>query len=109
MDAPFTKKNITGLLATAKSLVVLTGAGISAESGLPTFRGTGGLWHSHRVEELASPEGFARNPQLVWRWYLERRAAHARAEPSIAHRALAQLEARRDDFTLCLLSAHRVW
>ncbi len=56
---------------------MLTGSGISAESGLPTFRGVGGLWRTHRVEELASPEGFARDPLLVWTWYNERKAAHA--------------------------------
>ena len=64
-------------LCEAQSLFVLTGSGISAESGLPTFRGVGGLWRTHRVEELASPEGFARDPVLVWRWYNERKAAHA--------------------------------
>jgi NAD-dependent deacetylase len=79
---------------------VLTGSGISAESGLPTFRGAGGLWNTHRVEELASPEGFARNPQLVWSWYNERRAAHRAATPSAAHRALAALEALHPGFTL---------
>lgn len=79
---------------------MLTGAGISAESGLPTFRGADGLWRTHRVEELASPEGFARDPRLVWSWYNERRAAHAAAQPSVAHRVLAELEARHRDFTL---------
>ncbi len=87
-------------IANAASLFVLTGSGISAESGLPTFRGTGGLWNTHRVEELASPRGFARDPRLVWTWYNERRAAHRAAEPSAAHRALAQLESRGGDFTL---------
>jgi NAD-dependent deacetylase len=87
-------------VARATSLCVLTGSGISAESGLPTFRGAGGLWRTHRVEELASPEGFARDPRLVWSWYNERRAAHAAAQPSAAHRALAELESRYADFTL---------
>src|ERR1700689_5307898 len=82
----------------ARSLLVLTGSGVSAESGLPTFRGVGGLWRTHRVEELASPEGFARDPLLVWTWYNERRAAHARVEPNAGHRALAELEARTADF-----------
>ncbi len=81
-------------------MFVLTGAGMSAESGLPTFRGAGGLWQTHRVEELASPEGFARNPELVWSWYNERRAAHAGAQPNAGHRALAELERRYSDFTL---------
>ena len=79
---------------------MLTGAGISAESGLPTFRGAGGLWREHRVEQLASPQGFARDPQLVWTWYDERRAKHAEVEPNAGHRALAELEARIGDFTL---------
>ncbi|HEY4442162.1 MAG TPA: NAD-dependent deacylase [Candidatus Elarobacter sp.] len=84
----------------ARSLCVLTGSGISAESGLPTFRGVGGLWRDHRVEELASPEGFARDPDLVWTWYCERRRAHEHVEPNAAHRALAALEQRGGDFTL---------
>jgi NAD-dependent deacetylase len=84
----------------ARSIFVLTGSGISAESGLPTFRGVGGLWRTHRVEELASPQGFARDPRLVWSWYNERRAAHRQAEPSVAHRALAELERQSSDFTL---------
>jgi len=87
-------------LRNARSVFVLTGSGISAESGLPTFRGVGGLWRTHRVEELASPEGFARDPRLVWTWYNERRAAHARAEPNAGHLALAQLERAIGDFTL---------
>lgn len=87
-------------LKQAKSVFVLTGAGMSAESGLPTFRGTGGLWQTHRVEELASPEGFARDPELVWTWYNERRAAHAGARPNAGHRALAALERGCSDFTL---------
>jgi NAD-dependent deacetylase len=87
-------------LNAVRSVCVLTGSGISAESGLPTFRGVGGLWRTHRVEELASPAGFARDPALVWTWYLERRRAHAAVEPSPAHRALAALEARVADFTL---------
>jgi NAD-dependent deacetylase len=87
-------------LARARSVCVVTGSGISAESGLPTFRGAGGLWKTHRVEELASPEGFARDPKLVWTWYNERLAAHARTEPNAGHRALAALEPRFADFTL---------
>ena len=87
-------------LAAARSICVLTGSGISAESGLPTFRGVGGLWRTHRVEELASPEGFARDPRLVWTWYGERRLAHRGVEPSAAHVALARIEQRATDFTL---------
>ena len=87
-------------LARARSVCVLTGSGISAESGLPTFRGVGGLWRTHRVEELASPQGFARDPRLVWTWYNERRTAHQGVEPSPAHVALAEIERRVLDFTL---------
>ncbi len=87
-------------LRAARSVMVLTGSGISAESGLPTFRGAGGLWRTHRVEELASPQGFARDPHLVWTWYNERGAAHRRARPNAGHDALATLERRIPDFTL---------
>ncbi|HEY6233969.1 MAG TPA: NAD-dependent deacylase [Candidatus Elarobacter sp.] len=87
-------------LAAARSVCVLTGSGISAESGLPTFRGVGGLWRTHRVEQLASPQGFARDPRLVWTWYNERRMAHKGVEPSPAHVALAEIERRVPDFTL---------
>jgi len=93
-------EEVVARLRRARSVCVLTGSGISAESGLPTFRGVGGLWRTHRVEQLASPEGFANDPILVWSWYNERRAAHGRAEPSAAHRALAGLESRFPDFTL---------
>jgi len=74
-------------------IVILTGAGISAESGLRTFRAADGLWEDHRIEDVATPEGFARDPELVLRFYNERRAAAAAAEPNAAHRALARLEA----------------
>jgi NAD-dependent deacetylase len=87
-------------LREARSLFVLTGSGISSESGLPTFRGVGGLWRTHRVEELASPDGFARNPELVWTWYNERNAAHRKAQPNAGHYALAQLERHSSDFLL---------
>jgi NAD-dependent deacetylase len=87
-------------LAAARSVCVLTGSGISAESGLPTFRGVGGLWRDRRVEDLASPQGFARDPHLVWSWYGERRRAHRSVEPSAAHVALAVLESRIPDFTV---------
>ena len=74
-------------------IVVLTGAGISAESGLRTFRAADGLWEEHRIEDVATPEGFARDPELVLRFYNARRAAAAAATPNAAHRALARLEA----------------
>ncbi len=75
-----------------QSIVILTGAGISAESGIDTFRSAGGLWEQHRVEDVATPEGFARNPDLVLNFYDMRRAALAGVEPNPAHRALARLE-----------------
>ena len=78
-------------LRSAKRPCALTGAGISAESGIPTFRGAGGLWREFRAEELATPQAFARNPQLVWEWYDWRREIIAKAEPNAGHRALARL------------------
>jgi NAD-dependent deacetylase len=87
-------------LKSASSIAVLTGAGISAESGLPTFRGPGGLWRQYRAEDLARPETFARDPKLVWEWYNWRRGVMARAQPNRAHSALAELEQRTADFTL---------
>jgi len=71
---------------------VLTGAGVSAESGLKTFRDQGGLWEGHRVEEVATPEAWAENPARVWRFYSERRKAAKTAQPNPAHRSLAELE-----------------
>jgi NAD-dependent deacetylase len=77
-------------------IVILTGAGISAESGLDTFRASDGLWAQHRVEDVATPEGFARDPKLVVDFYNARRAQCATVEPNAAHRALARLEERHD-------------
>ena len=76
-----------------RNIVILTGAGVSAESGVPTFRGDNGLWEGHRLEDVATPEAFRRDPVLVQRFYDARRAALARVEPNAAHRALAQLDA----------------
>lgn len=75
-------------------IVILTGAGISAESGLATFRGPDGLWEGQRVEDVATPEAYARNPRLVQRFYDARRAALAGVQPNAAHVALAQLDAQ---------------
>ena len=80
------------LLKSSDRLFVLTGAGISAESGLATFRGKGGLWEGNRAVDLATPEAFARNRELVWRFYSMRRARHAECNPNRGHVALAQLE-----------------
>jgi len=88
------------LLAHAARVVVFTGAGMSAESGVPTFRGAGGLWKTFRPEQLATPEAFARDPALVWEWYAWRRGLVAACEPNAAHRALAAWMRRRDGITL---------
>lgn len=82
------------LLRAAYRVAVLTGAGISAESGLATFRGGGGLWEGHRIEEVATPSAFARDPVLVWRFYNARRAALRTAKPNPGHYALVALEER---------------
>jgi len=74
-----------------RNVVVFTGAGVSAESGIPTFRGEGGLWRNFRAEELATPEAFARDPAMVWEWYEWRRGLVRAAEPNAAHRAVAAL------------------
>ncbi|NYD92210.1 NAD-dependent deacylase [Sphingomonas melonis] len=76
-----------------RNIVVLTGAGVSAESGIATFRGPGGLWEGHRVEDVCTPEALAADPVLVHRFYDLRRAALAEVEPNAAHRALAELDA----------------
>jgi NAD-dependent deacetylase len=85
---------------TYSSITVLTGSGISAESGVPTFRGQDGLWRSYRAEELATPHAFASNPDLVWEWYDWRRGLIAGCEPNAAHRTLAEMERECEDFVL---------
>jgi NAD-dependent deacetylase len=84
----------------ARALGVLTGAGVSAESGVPTFRGADGLWRNYSAADLATPEAFARDPQLVWQWYRWRQGIIGRAEPNAAHLALARLQTRFASFTL---------
>ena len=84
-----------------KNLVVLSGAGISAESGVRTFRDSNGLWENHRVEDVASPEGFERNPQLVLDFYNERRRQLNAVQPNEAHRLLAELE---QDFNVRIIT-----
>ncbi|MBM4285214.1 MAG: NAD-dependent deacylase [Deltaproteobacteria bacterium] len=92
--------NVARLLQQARRVAVLTGAGVSQESGVPTFRGPGGLWRQHRPEDLATPEAFAKDPRLVWEWYDWRRGLIAEARPNPGHLALAALEDRFEDFTL---------
>lgn len=87
-------------VATAKSLVVITGAGISAESGVPTFRGENGLWKQYQAEDLATPQAFQSNPHLVWEWYDWRRGIIARSNPNPGHLAIAELEKVAPDFLL---------
>ncbi len=87
-------------LATAERVAVLTGAGISAESGVPTFRGAEGLWKNFRPEELATPEAFEREPVTVWEWYDWRRGKVAPCQPNAGHQALVAMEKRVADFTL---------
>ena len=88
------------IIESSESIVVLTGAGISAESGVPTFRGKDGLWRNFRSEELATPEAFWNNPKLVWEWYDWRRNAVKDARPNPGHFALAELENQKKKFTL---------
>jgi NAD-dependent deacetylase len=92
--------SIVTRLRNSRRLLVLTGAGVSAESGIPTFRGTDGLWRKHRSEELATPEAFERDPKLVWEWYQYRRNLIAQAAPNAAHKAIVRLEDLFSDFLL---------
>lgn len=87
-------------LRQSESVVVLTGAGISAESGVPTFRGEGGLWRNYKATDLATPEAFQRDPGLVWEFYSWRRELLAPLRPNAAHLALAKIEAQSPDFLL---------
>ncbi len=91
---------VAAWLAASKRVAVLTGAGISAESGVPTFRGRDGLWRQHRAETLATPEAFERDPALVWEWYDWRRGLIDPVEPNAGHRVLAGWEGLFEDFTL---------
>lgn len=82
-------------IVAARTVVVFSGAGVSAESGVPTFRGPEGLWRRWRPEELATPEAFARDPRLVWDWYIWRRGLIADCAPNAAHHAIAALQVAR--------------
>ena len=88
------------LIGSARRIVAFTGAGISVESGIPTFRGPEGLWRKYRAEDLATAAAFARDPKLVWEWYDSRRQNMAKAQPNAGHAALARLEAHRPGFDL---------
>lgn len=91
---------VTARLKKAERVAVLTGAGVSAESGIPTFRGQDGLWKNHRAEQLATPQAFAADPALVWEWYHWRRGLVREADTNPAHRALVAMESRVAKFTL---------
>jgi len=93
-------RQIAEQIKASTRVVVLTGAGISQESGVPTFRGADGLWQNFRAEELATPEAFHRDPVLVWRWYEWRRGLIKPLKPNPGHYALVELEQRIEDFTL---------
>ena len=88
------------LVTNSNEIVVLTGAGISAESGIPTYRGEEGLWRNYDPHELATPEAFFKNPKLVWEWYDSRRAIMKNAKPNPGHFAITALEKEKRDFTL---------
>ena len=90
---PHDRGDAAGRIAAARRILVITGAGVSAESGIPTFRDKGGWWKHYRPEDLATPDAFARDPHTVWSWYDARRQGVARAEPNAGHRALARAEA----------------
>ncbi|TNF45613.1 NAD-dependent deacylase [bacterium] len=87
-------------LKVAESVAVMTGAGVSAESGIPTFRGDGGLWKNHRPEQLATPQAFQKDPDLVWEWYHWRRGLIRESSPNAAHHSIVQVERNSNQFTL---------
>lgn len=88
-------EQLAAALRAAPSVTVLTGAGVSAASGVPTFRGAGGLWRNRNAADLATPEAFARDSQTVWEWYASRREGIARCKPNAAHRVLAAWTRKR--------------
>jgi NAD-dependent deacetylase len=92
IEAPALPPGLLAALSGVRRLAVLTGAGMSAESGVPVFRGSGGLWEGYRPEDLATPGAFARDPERVWRWYRWRLERVAEGRPHAGHRVLAALE-----------------
>ncbi|GAB4317626.1 MAG: NAD-dependent deacylase [Candidatus Sumerlaeia bacterium] len=95
-------------LRRARKVLVITGAGVSAESGIPTFRGADGLWRNYNGLDLATPEAFARDPVTVWEWYLWRRQKIASAAPNAAHRVLADWERRFEHFLIATQNVDRL-
>lgn len=100
MPKPYFSQTLVDRLSRARRVAVLTGAGISAESGVPTFRDPGGLWEQFKPEELANIDAFLRNPKLVQSWYAHRRDVVTSVEPNAGHHALVELENQSGDFTL---------
>src|SRR6266487_3228952 len=94
------EKDRLGKVTDAGRVLVITGAGVSAESGIPTFRGKDGYWRNFDPAKLATPEAFARDPKLVWEWYSERRQRIRNAQPNAAHAAIAKLARHADEFLL---------
>lgn len=95
---PADLESFTAHLQSSDRILALLGAGLSASSGLPTFRGAGGLWRSHEATSLATPEAFDENPGLVWQFYSYRRRMALQAQPNKAHLALAELAQRKENF-----------
>jgi NAD-dependent deacetylase len=100
MDKQVELESASDVLAKANHVVILTGAGISAESGIPTFRGEDGLWKTYRAEQLATPTAFIQNPKLVWEWYDWRRGIIGAKEPNPGHKVLAEWEELFPNFVL---------
>ena len=93
-------KKFLEFINNAKKIAVITGAGISAESGVPTFRGNDGLWKNYRAEDLATPHAFKKHPEIVWEWYNWRRKLIYKCKPNTAHYYISQLEKKYSDFLL---------
>ena len=92
--------NIVDIMQNSRHVVILTGAGISAESGVPTFRGKEGLWGKFKPEELATMEAFMANPEIVWEWYNWRRELMNKVEPNRGHMAITAIEKESQNFTM---------
>lgn len=99
-NVKYSIQDVKERLNNSKAVTILTGAGISAESGVPTFRGKDGLWKNFRPEDLATPQAFKREPQIVWEWYDSRRQILSRLEPNAGHFAIAEIEKRTNKFSL---------
>lgn len=100
MTEPKFPQELSTIFSKKSSVAILTGAGVSAESGMPTFRGEDGWWRNYRAEELATPDAFARDPKLVWEWYDMRRKIIHDTKPNPAHKTIAEMEKYFDNFNL---------